>query len=154
MKIQWNKVTWYSKIAAVVLGMVIFALGIYIGVVYQKGADALEWSQQLRIDRPSPIQTVTVQEIKKQYEYTQVGTMRNIPPPGSLEEDWWVLVYGDPSTTIVAKRLLFTTSSRCVIDTRVELCNPAIFGQTQRVTVMGHADGDGKIIVERMEVVQ
>ncbi len=31
MNIQWNKVTWYSKLAAVVLGLVIFCVGIYIG---------------------------------------------------------------------------------------------------------------------------
>lgn len=31
MHIEWNKVTWYSKIAAVLLGIGIFALGIYFG---------------------------------------------------------------------------------------------------------------------------
>lgn len=35
MKIQWNKVTWYSWLAAVVLFFGVFFLGIYIGVQYK-----------------------------------------------------------------------------------------------------------------------
>lgn len=31
MKIKWNKVTWYSKVFAVVLGVVIFGIGFYFG---------------------------------------------------------------------------------------------------------------------------
>lgn len=31
MKIQWNKVTWYSKLAAVILSLGIFYLGYYLG---------------------------------------------------------------------------------------------------------------------------
>jgi hypothetical protein len=35
MNIEWNKVTWYSKLAAVILGMLILLLGFYIGQQYQ-----------------------------------------------------------------------------------------------------------------------
>ncbi len=31
MNIEWNKVTWYSKLVAVVLGLLIWCLGIYVG---------------------------------------------------------------------------------------------------------------------------
>ena len=36
MKIFWNKVTWYSKLAAVILFFLVLLLGIYIGSEYQK----------------------------------------------------------------------------------------------------------------------
>lgn len=35
MNIQWNSVTWYSQIVAIVLALVIFALGFYLGQRYQ-----------------------------------------------------------------------------------------------------------------------
>lgn len=31
MQIEWKKVTWYSQIAAIIVGVLIFALGFYIG---------------------------------------------------------------------------------------------------------------------------
>jgi hypothetical protein len=36
MKIEWNKVTWYSKAAAVVVFFLVFALGFYLGVQYNE----------------------------------------------------------------------------------------------------------------------
>ncbi len=36
MRIEWNKVTWYSKLAAVILFFLVLLLGIYIGSEYQK----------------------------------------------------------------------------------------------------------------------
>lgn len=36
MSIQWNKVTWYSKLAAVILGVAIFFLGMYLGMEIAK----------------------------------------------------------------------------------------------------------------------
>jgi len=35
MKIEWNKVTWYSKLLAVILFLVVLALGFYIGALYE-----------------------------------------------------------------------------------------------------------------------
>jgi len=35
MSIQWNKVTWYSKLAAAIIYVVTFGLGIYIGMQYE-----------------------------------------------------------------------------------------------------------------------
>ena len=35
MRIQWNKVTWYSKILAVVLFLAIFIIGIFLGTQIQ-----------------------------------------------------------------------------------------------------------------------
>jgi hypothetical protein len=32
MKIEWNKVTWYSKLAAVILFVAVLFLGIYLGI--------------------------------------------------------------------------------------------------------------------------
>ncbi|HTL39624.1 MAG TPA: hypothetical protein VL306_02320 [Methylomirabilota bacterium] len=40
MAIKWNKVTWYSKLAAVILFLVVLALGVYIGRQYQQILDA------------------------------------------------------------------------------------------------------------------
>ena len=35
MAIKWNKVTWYSKLIAVVVYVVTLGIGIYIGMQYQ-----------------------------------------------------------------------------------------------------------------------
>ena len=154
MKMQWNKVTWYSKAVAVVLGLGIFALGIYIGVVYQKGRDALDWAEQLRIDRPIPLlEEVTVRKTEKSYAYVQEGNIKN-NATGEAEVDEWVLIYNKPGASGMTVGLTFTTDSRCVADERVELCNTKNFEQGQRVRIMGHPDTDKKIIVERLEVVR
>jgi uncharacterized membrane protein (Fun14 family) len=31
MKIEWNKVTWYSQVIAIILFVAVFALGFYLG---------------------------------------------------------------------------------------------------------------------------
>ncbi len=36
MPIQWNSVTWYSKLVAVILFVLVLALGFYLGCEYQK----------------------------------------------------------------------------------------------------------------------
>lgn len=36
MTIQWNKVTWYSKLVAVVLFVGVFFLGFYLGREYEE----------------------------------------------------------------------------------------------------------------------
>jgi len=35
MSIQWNKVTWYSKLIAVVIFVAVFFLGFYLGQQWQ-----------------------------------------------------------------------------------------------------------------------
>ncbi len=35
MKIEWNKVTWYSKLAAVIFFIAVLFFGIWIGMQYQ-----------------------------------------------------------------------------------------------------------------------
>ncbi len=35
-KIRWNKVTWYSKLAAIILFVLVFGLGLYLGAVYDQ----------------------------------------------------------------------------------------------------------------------
>jgi hypothetical protein len=39
MKIRWNKVTWYSKLAAVIIFGLTFVLGLLLGMQYQFEAD-------------------------------------------------------------------------------------------------------------------
>ncbi len=34
--IEWNRVTWYSQIAAVALGLLIFVLGFYVGMRWER----------------------------------------------------------------------------------------------------------------------
>lgn len=36
MKIEWNKVTWYSKLIAVILYVSTFAFAFWLGVSYEK----------------------------------------------------------------------------------------------------------------------
>jgi hypothetical protein len=38
MNIEWNSVTWYSQIVAIVMAVGIFALGFYLGQQYQMKA--------------------------------------------------------------------------------------------------------------------
>ncbi len=35
MSIKWNKVTWYSKLIAVIVYVVTLGIGIYIGMQYE-----------------------------------------------------------------------------------------------------------------------
>lgn len=46
MKIVWNKVTWYSKLAAVVVFLLVLILGIYIGRQYQQIVDLQAQTQK------------------------------------------------------------------------------------------------------------
>lgn len=36
MNIEWNKVTWYSKVVAIILFVVVFYLGFYTGKIYEQ----------------------------------------------------------------------------------------------------------------------
>ena len=36
MKIEWNKVTWYSSLFAVILYLAVFYIGFYFGTEYAK----------------------------------------------------------------------------------------------------------------------
>jgi len=35
MSIQWNKVTWYSKLVAIIFYVATLGIGIYIGTLYE-----------------------------------------------------------------------------------------------------------------------
>jgi hypothetical protein len=48
--IKWNKVTWYSKLGAVILFIgIVPTLTFYIGTQYQKTLDAIEASSLLEL---------------------------------------------------------------------------------------------------------
>ncbi|HRY52697.1 MAG TPA: MliC family protein [Candidatus Portnoybacteria bacterium] len=40
MKIQWNQITWYSKLTAVVVFLIVFALGFWLGYQYYQVREA------------------------------------------------------------------------------------------------------------------
>ncbi len=42
MNLQWNKVTWYSKLTAVILFFIVLLVGIYIGEQYQQIKDSAQ----------------------------------------------------------------------------------------------------------------
>jgi len=46
MKIVWNKVTWYSKLVAVVVFVATFYIGIWIGMQYQYASDQYNAAQE------------------------------------------------------------------------------------------------------------
>jgi len=46
MRIQWNKVTWYSKLIAVILFVAVLFLGMYIGIKIQQLKDMQNYAQQ------------------------------------------------------------------------------------------------------------
>ena len=43
MKVEWNKVTWYSKLAAVILSLIILCIGIYIGIQYESSHVCIDY---------------------------------------------------------------------------------------------------------------
>lgn len=45
-KIEWNKVTWYSQVTAVILGVSIFMLGIFLGFRWGQESRELQVSEQ------------------------------------------------------------------------------------------------------------
>jgi hypothetical protein len=45
MRIQWNKVTWYSKLIAVAVFVGTFWLGFHIGMVWQAARDAVQMAE-------------------------------------------------------------------------------------------------------------
>lgn len=149
MKIQWNKVTWYSKLMAVILGIGIVLLGIYIGMMYQKGLDAIELAEQLTIKRQPLIQKKT----ESVYGFVQEGNIKNTATE-DIELDEWTLIYEKPGAPALAKQLIVSTQSKCVFENTVTFCDTSKLEQGQRVKVMGHEDGAGNVIVERLEVVE
>ena len=42
MKIQWNKVTWYSKLIALILFIGVFGLAFHLGRAYQEAYDGTD----------------------------------------------------------------------------------------------------------------
>jgi hypothetical protein len=46
MRIQWNRVTWYSKLIAVILFVAVLFLGMYIGIKIQQLKDMQNYPQQ------------------------------------------------------------------------------------------------------------
>ncbi len=44
--IEWNKVTWYSKLAAVILFILVLFFGIWIGMQYQYAVDQFNAAQK------------------------------------------------------------------------------------------------------------
>lgn len=47
-RIRWNKVTWYSKVIAVLLFVVVYVIGFWLGTEYQSTADDLVSLQESR----------------------------------------------------------------------------------------------------------
>ncbi|GEM_PF-2954672 len=45
--IEWNKVTWYSKLAAVILFITVLFFGIWIGTQYQYAVDQFSVADKL-----------------------------------------------------------------------------------------------------------
>lgn len=43
MKIEWNKVTWYSKVAAVVVFVLTFILAFKLGMAYEAQRAGIDW---------------------------------------------------------------------------------------------------------------
>lgn len=153
MNIEWNKVRWYATIAAAVLGVGIFGLGMYIGSLYQRGRTAMDIAEELRIDR-NPIVEWETKETEPIAVFMQEGNIRNMAS-GMIEEDDWVLIYEQPGAPALTVGLVFTTQSRCVVEKGIPLfCNTANFEQGERVVVMGVPDAEGKIVVERLEAVR
>jgi hypothetical protein len=46
MNIEWNRVTWYSKILAVIVFVGTFVLGMYLGMAYQSTKDQVAFQNQ------------------------------------------------------------------------------------------------------------
>ncbi len=54
-KIEWNKVTWYSKLAALICGLLFFVSGIYIGMQYQQYRDLQTATSTFVLTTPTPL---------------------------------------------------------------------------------------------------
>lgn len=153
MKIRWNKVTGYSIVTALVMGVGIFAFGIYWGMLYQRGRNAMELAEELRIKYP-PVESRMTKTVAPAQLFVQEGNIKN-RASGYSEEDDWVLVYEQPGKPALTVGIIFTTQSRCVVEKGIPLfCNTANFEQGERVVVMGAPDAEGKIVVERLEAVR
>ena len=58
MKIEWNKVTWYSKLAAVIIYVGTFAIAFYLGRMYEAQHPAYDFSAHMQaggVAHPSPV---------------------------------------------------------------------------------------------------
>ena len=82
MKIEWNKVTWYSKLSAVIVFLGTFVLGSYIGMEYQK----LQMEKESVIIETVPInkkitpnKPVTVEKTVKQTPVSAPVTTKTPP---------------------------------------------------------------------------
>ena len=153
MNIKWNKVTWYSTALALIMGIGLFVVGTYVGMLYQRGLNAMELAEGLDMKYP-PIVERETKTIGSKPLFMEEGNIRN-RATGEIEEDEWVLLYEKPDAQALTVGLIFTTESRCVVEKGIPLfCNTANFEQGERVTVMGTPDAEGYIVVERLEAVR
>lgn len=153
MKIRWNKVVWYSVLTAIALGLGLFGAGVYVGMLYQRGLTAMELAEGLDL-KYLPISEREIKTVGSSALFMEEGNIKNMAT-GEIEEDDWILVYEKPGAPALTVGLIFTTESRCVVEKGIPLfCNTANFEQGERVLVMGAPDGEGKIVVERLEAVR
>ena len=57
MKIEWNKVNWYSQAVAIVLFVLVFVLGFWLGTRYQMKAfeNAIKAELDEMMTQPAPL---------------------------------------------------------------------------------------------------
>jgi len=74
MKIEWNKVTWYSKAIAVLVFIATFFIGLECGLLYQQAKDLSLVSLNI-VKQSVPVQSTT------SVGQTSINTTTNTIPP-------------------------------------------------------------------------
>jgi hypothetical protein len=99
MKIQWNKVTWYSKLIAIVLFLLVFGLGIYVGSqIPDKNATSPSTQTISQVQAINEVSSLTevkayVSRVKAQHGIPHVASDNNIVDANSSNPYWNIHVY-------------------------------------------------------------
>ncbi len=88
MKIEWNKVTWYSKFIAIALFLFVFALAFWLGVEYRGVKNEVDEIKISNVSQPIPEKTSTTYINEKygfEFEYPREVKYKSIESPSKVE---------------------------------------------------------------------
>lgn len=110
MKIEYTKVTWYSKLLALILFIGLPFLGFYLGSKYEKLVVAAEPSQIVTAGTTSS-QTTSSSSANTAFPFTQIQTVTiNCAPPGQPQNPTVAKLFSSPKGAFYTYRLSLVSS--------------------------------------------
>lgn len=155
MRIEWNSVTWYSKLVAVVLFVLVFWTGFYFGgafkeVEYTRGAPSLFGEEPIVVTKSISGLPESSVVPNAPTNFAKIGTVVYNNP--GMPKDTLFLVYEAPGAPALSAKLLFDVESTCAFSGSsipclvMSLTHEAAF-KGKRVSVEGLVNQENEVIV-------